>query len=86
LQFDASVDEMEQLLQAKYYYYGHVNGGRNHISCEDYKISAVLSDQIDYVTLGVKFLPTTAIGDIKKRNLASRSVNHLSTNAGLHSS
>jgi tripeptidyl-peptidase-1 len=73
LQFDASVDEMEQLLQAKYYYYEHVNGGRKHIGCEDYKIPAALSDHIDYVTPGVKFVPTTAMGDIKKRDLASRS-------------
>jgi tripeptidyl-peptidase I len=73
LQFDASIEEMEQLLQAKYYYYEHVNGGRKHIGCEDYKIPAALAGHIDYVTPGVKFLPTTAVGEIKKRNLASRS-------------
>jgi tripeptidyl-peptidase-1 len=73
LQFDASIEEMEQLLQTKYYHYEHFNGGRKHIGCEDYKIPAALSDHIDYVTPGVKFLPTTAMGDIKKRNLSSRS-------------
>ena len=73
LQFDASKKEMEQLLQTEYYSYEHVNGGRKHIGCEDYKIPAALSDHIDYVTPGVKFLPTTAMGDIKKRNLSSRS-------------
>lgn len=73
LQFDASVDEMEQLLQAKYYYYEHVDGGRKNIGCEDYKIPAALSDHIDYVTPGVKFMPTTSMGDIKKRDLAFRS-------------
>jgi tripeptidyl-peptidase-1 len=32
LQFDARVDQMELLLQAKYYYYERVNGGRKHIT------------------------------------------------------
>ena len=75
LQFDASIEEMEQLLQTKYHYFEHFNGGRKHIGCEDYKIPAALSEHIDYVTPGVKLLSTRAIGDIekKKRNLASSS-------------
>lgn len=71
LQFDASIEEMEQLLQTKYHFYEHVNGGRKHIGCEDYKIPAAVSDHIDYVTPGVKLLATRAMGDIKKRGLAS---------------
>jgi len=73
LQFDASKKEMEQLLQTEYYSYEHVNGGRKHIGCEDYKIPAVLSDHIDYVMPGVKLVSTRAMGDIamKKRPLAS---------------
>jgi hypothetical protein len=72
LQFDTSVDKMEQLLQVKYYNYEHINSGRKYTGCEDYKLPAALSDHVDYVTPGAKFLPTTAMGDIKKRNLASR--------------
>jgi len=73
LQFDATIEEMEQLLQTKYQYYEHVNGGRKHIGCDDYKIPAVLSEHIDYVTPGVKFVATRAMGDteMKKRGLAS---------------
>lgn len=71
LQFDASTAEMEQLLQTTYHYYKHVNGGRKHIGCEDYKIPAAITDHIDYVTPGVKLLATRGMGDIKKRDLAS---------------
>ena len=64
---------MEQLLQSEYYSYEHINGGRKHIGCEDYKIPAALSEHIDYVTPGVKLVSTRAMGDIamKKRYLAS---------------
>jgi tripeptidyl-peptidase-1 len=73
LQFDASIEEMEQLLQTKYHYYEHVNGGRKDIGCEDYLVPAALSDHIDYVTPGVKPLATRSMGDIKKKDLSSRS-------------
>lgn len=73
LQFDASIEEMEQLLQTKYYYYEHISGGPKHIGCENYKIPAALSDHIDYVTPGVKPVSTRTMGDIMKRNLASLS-------------
>jgi tripeptidyl-peptidase-1 len=63
---------MEQLLKTKYYFYEHANGGRKHISCEDYKIPAAVSQHIDYVTPGVKLLATRALGDMKiKRSSAS---------------
>jgi tripeptidyl-peptidase-1 len=67
LQFDASVEEMEQLLKTKYHFYEHVDGGRKHIGCEDYKIPAAVSQHIDYVTPGVKLLATRAMGDIKRK-------------------
>lgn len=73
LQFDATIEDMEQLLQTKYHFYEHVNGGRKHIGCEEYKIPAAVSDHIDYVTPGVKLLATRAMGDIKKRDLATAS-------------
>lgn len=72
LQFDASVEEMEQLLQTKYHFYEHVNGGRKHIGCEDYKIPAAVADHIDFVIPGVKLLATRGMGDImKKRSLTA---------------
>jgi tripeptidyl-peptidase-1 len=71
LQFDASIEEMEQLLQTKYYYYEHVSGGPKHIGCEHYKVPAALSDHIDYVTPGAKPVATRAVGDITQRDLAS---------------
>jgi len=71
LQFDASVEEMEQLLQTKYHFYEHINGGRKHIGCEDYKIPASVADHIDFVTPGVKLLATSGIGEIRKRFLSA---------------
>jgi len=78
LQFDASLAEMESLLQTKYYHYEPVSGGRKHIGCEDYKLPAAVSDHVDYVLPGVKLLPTRAMGDIKKRGLPARSRRSLS--------
>ena len=72
LQFDASVEELEQLLQTKYHYYEHVDGDRKHIGCEEYKIPAKISEHIDYVTPGVKLLATTGMSELrKKRDLAA---------------
>jgi tripeptidyl-peptidase-1 len=72
LQFDASIREMEQLFQTKYYYYEHVDGGPKHIGCEDYKVPTTLSEHMDYITPGVKPLTTKAMGDVMRRNLASK--------------
>jgi hypothetical protein len=71
LQFDASIEEMEQLLQTKYRYYEHISGGVKHIGCEDYKVPEALSDHIDYITPGVKPLATRVRGGISKRKPAS---------------
>ena len=65
------MDELEQLLQTKYHFYEHINGGRKHIGCEDYRIPASVSDHIDFVTPGVKFLATSGMGDIQKRSLSA---------------
>jgi tripeptidyl-peptidase-1 len=78
LQFDAAAEEMERLLKTKYHYYEHVNGGRMHIGCNEYKLPAAVSDHVDYVTPGVKFVATKAIGNIKKRNLDLSSSNRIS--------
>jgi tripeptidyl-peptidase-1 len=90
LQFDASIGEMEELLQTKYHYYEPVNGGRKHVGCEEYKIPAALSEHIDYVTPGVKLVSTRITGDIsmKKRSLDSsprRAISRESISAGIHS-
>jgi tripeptidyl-peptidase-1 len=71
LQFDASVNEMERLLQTKYHFYEHIDGGRKYIGCEDYSIPGSVAGHIDFVTPGVKLLATTGMGDIKKRSFSS---------------
>ncbi|KAL1902805.1 hypothetical protein Sste5346_000716 [Sporothrix stenoceras] len=54
LQFDARVDEAEQLLQAEYYNYEHTESGVNLTACPQYHVPAPLQKHIDYITPGVK--------------------------------
>lgn len=35
LQFDAGVDEVEQLLKTEYYRYSHAGTGRSHVACRE---------------------------------------------------
>jgi tripeptidyl-peptidase I len=69
LQFDASIQEMETLLQTKYTYYEHVTGGRKHIGCEEYNVPLELTGHIEYVVPGVKALATREMGEKMKRDL-----------------
>ncbi|KAL2854044.1 peptidase S8/S53 domain-containing protein [Aspergillus pseudodeflectus] len=56
LQFDASAEEMEWLLQAEYYLYSHTESGRSHIACREYYVPESVQSHIDYITPGVKLL------------------------------
>lgn len=35
VQFDAAADELETLLQAKYYIFTHAETGRDHVACRE---------------------------------------------------
>ncbi|CAK7208697.1 hypothetical protein SBRCBS47491_000179 [Sporothrix bragantina] len=54
LQFEAHVDEVEQLLQADYYSYEHIQSGIRVAACPEYHVPATLQKHIDYITPGVK--------------------------------
>jgi tripeptidyl-peptidase-1 len=71
LQFDASIEEMELLLDTKYHYYEHAAGGRPHIGCDDYKVPKAVSGHIDYVTPGVKFMAMRDTPGMEKRDLVA---------------
>ncbi|KAH8817290.1 peptidase S8/S53 domain-containing protein [Xylogone sp. PMI_703] len=73
IQFDASVQDIEQLLEAKYYYYEHPGSDRQHIGCDEYTVPAMVADHIDFVTPGVKFAATQSMSSLKKRGIKSPS-------------
>ncbi|KAK5710847.1 hypothetical protein LTR15_012824 [Elasticomyces elasticus] len=54
LEFDATVDEAEELLKAKYHVYEHETG-QPHIACEEYSIPAHLKEHVDLVYPTVHF-------------------------------
>ncbi|KAJ0426609.1 subtilisin-like protein [Aspergillus carlsbadensis] len=56
LQFDASAEEMESLLQTEYYLYSHNGSDRSHIACREYHVPESVQSHIDYITPGVKLL------------------------------
>ena len=54
LNFEASIAEIESLLQTKYRVYTH-SSGQNHIACEDYSVPEHLSKHIDLIMPTVQF-------------------------------
>ncbi|KYG49907.1 hypothetical protein M433DRAFT_58202 [Acidomyces richmondensis BFW] len=54
LDFEATVDEAEQLLDTKYHVYEHETG-QPHVACEEYSIPAHLREHIDLITPTVHF-------------------------------
>jgi len=55
LNFDATVDEAENLLNAKYNVYDHAETGQPHVACEEYSIPAHLQKHVDFVYPTVHF-------------------------------
>jgi len=49
LEFDATVDEAEELLKTKYNVYEHEETGQPHVACEEYSIPSHLKEHIDMV-------------------------------------
>ncbi|MCJ1312828.1 hypothetical protein MMC25_006504 [Agyrium rufum] len=54
LNFDATVSEMESLLQTEYKFYKHEQG-QNHLACDEYSIPAHLQQHIDMIMPTVHF-------------------------------
>ncbi|KAL9599924.1 MAG: hypothetical protein Q9219_003486 [cf. Caloplaca sp. 3 TL-2023] len=54
MMFNASIGEVEQLLQTKYHYYTHASG-QGHIACDEYSVPQSLSKHIDFVMPTVHF-------------------------------
>ncbi|KAL3455892.1 peptidase S8/S53 domain-containing protein [Aspergillus heterothallicus] len=56
LQFDASAEEMEWLLQTEYYLYSHSESDRSHIACREYRVPESVQPHIDYITPGIQLV------------------------------
>ncbi|KAK0256450.1 hypothetical protein B0A54_04706 [Friedmanniomyces endolithicus] len=55
LEFDATVDEAEELLKTKYHVYEHEATGQPHVACDEYSIPTHLKEHIDLVYPTVHF-------------------------------
>ncbi|KAK5117542.1 hypothetical protein LTR62_004964 [Meristemomyces frigidus] len=55
LEFDATVDEAEDLLKTQYHVYEHEETGQPHVACEEYSIPAHLKPHVDFVYPTVHF-------------------------------
>ncbi|KAK4556381.1 hypothetical protein LTR86_006525 [Recurvomyces mirabilis] len=67
LAFDASVSDLEDLLQTEYHEHDHESSGRTMITCDQYHIPSHLSQHIDYITPGVKGIQVHS-SELKKRS------------------
>ncbi|KAJ5336035.1 hypothetical protein MYU51_020039 [Penicillium brevicompactum] len=61
VQFDANVNELEDLLRTEYYTYSHGANGRSHVSCREYQVPASVREHIDYITPGVAMREVTGL-------------------------
>ncbi|KAL2111862.1 hypothetical protein VUR80DRAFT_9155 [Thermomyces stellatus] len=49
IDFNATIGQLESLLQTKYYTFTHASTGETSIACEDYKVPDSLVDLIDFI-------------------------------------
>jgi tripeptidyl-peptidase-1 len=54
IQFDAKVDEVEDLLYAEYHVWEHAASESTDVSCEEYHVPSHVQEHIDYVTPGIR--------------------------------
>ncbi|RFU73337.1 alkaline serine protease [Trichoderma arundinaceum] len=67
VQFHATVDELEKLINATYDIYEHKETGTRHVGTDEYSIPAELLEHIDYITPAVTRLQIS--GEDKARKL-----------------
>ena len=67
IKFDASLDEVEALLQTQYHVFDHVETGAEHVACDEYHVPPSVHPHIDFIT------PTVGLGNpLRKRELTKR--------------
>ncbi|KAI1106426.1 subtilisin-like protein [Jackrogersella minutella] len=56
VQFDASVNQVEDLLMADYHVWEHVSTGVKNIACDEYHVPKQVKEHIDYINPGIKLM------------------------------
>ncbi|KAI0025076.1 subtilisin-like protein [Xylariomycetidae sp. FL0641] len=56
IQFDAPVDEVENLLFTDYHVYEHIDTGVKNFACDQYHVPKHVRSHIDYITPGIKLM------------------------------
>ncbi|KAI0550421.1 peptidase S8/S53 domain-containing protein [Xylaria curta] len=68
IQFDAAVNQVEDLLMASYHVWEHKVTGAKDIGCDEYHVPKHVRQHIDYITPGVKLMGDG--GKLRQRTLA----------------
>jgi len=55
IQFDASTEEAERLLNTEYHVYEH-SSGKTNVACDEYHLPTHVRDHVDYITPGLKLM------------------------------
>ena len=67
IQFEASVAEVEELINTEYYHYEHYQTGKTNVGCDEYSVPTHLQEHIDYITPGLKLLTPSVPREPEKR-------------------
>ena len=69
LAFDATTEEIENLLDTEYFEYEHTTQGLSTIGCDEYKLPNHVRRHVDFVSPGIKLAPSPASKRDVKRNV-----------------
>lgn len=64
--FDASVEELEELIQAEYYTFTHKETNQEHVACDEYHVPYTVHPHIDFIT------PTISMAGVLKKRVTRR--------------
>ena len=67
--FDATVEELEALVHAKFSVHTNVNTGNDHVFCDEYHVPHTVQRHVDYIT------PTINTNTLLKTTIVERSLN-----------
>ena len=56
IQFDATAEELENLVLAEFHHYEHSETGKTNVGCDEYHVPQHVKEHVDYITPGLKLL------------------------------
>lgn len=73
MQLDASVAEVEALINAEYHHYEHYQTGKTNVGCDEYSVPRHVQPHVDYITPGLKLLtPSVPRGAEERKEFEKR--------------